>query len=174
VAAIQIANGLHARPIALTRTSAKRKALLAQGAAAVIATAEEDIVNTVNTLTDGSGADLVFDPVGGTTFATLAKATAAGRKLILYGALSPEPTVVPPFDVFARGLTICGFSLTALTRDDARLCALKQFVSQGLDSGALRPVIAHTLPFDRLADAHRLMESGDNVGKIVVTVPAPV
>jgi NADPH:quinone reductase-like Zn-dependent oxidoreductase len=170
LAAIQVANRVGARPIALTRSHAKREALLAQGAAAVIATAEEDLVADVSRLTGGKGADLVFDPVGGAAFSLLTKSTAIGGRVVLYGVLSPEPTVLAPFDVFARDLTIRGFALTALTRSDARLAELKSFVSAGLSDRSLRPVIDRTFPFDQIADAHRFMEAGGQIGKIVVTI----
>lgn len=170
LAAIQIANRLGARPIALTRTWAKARALLDHGASAVISTGEQDIVAEAKRLTEGAGADLVFDPVGGPQFATLAKSTAAGGTLVLYGALDAQPTVVPPFDIFARDLTIRGLSLPALTRDDETLAALKSFVSAGLAEGALRPTIARTFALDQIADAHRFIEAGEQVGKIVVTV----
>ncbi|VEE35519.1 quinone oxidoreductase, NADPH-dependent [Escherichia coli] len=65
LAAIQIANMLGANPIALTRTSEKSEMLLKAGAAAVIATAELDMVAEINRTTDGVGAHIVFDPVGG-------------------------------------------------------------------------------------------------------------
>jgi NADPH:quinone reductase-like Zn-dependent oxidoreductase len=170
LAAIQIAERLGARPIALTRTSAKAQALLAHGAAAVVATAEQDLVAEVRRLTDGAGADLVFDPVGGPAFADLARATRSGGTLVLYGALSPEPTAVPPFDIFARDLTVRGVAVTALARDDATLAEMKAFVLSGLADGSLRPVIARTFPFDAIADAHRFIEAGEQVGKVVVTV----
>jgi NADPH:quinone reductase-like Zn-dependent oxidoreductase len=89
LAAIQIANRLGARPIALTRTSAKAEALLGRGAAAVVAIAEQDTAAEVKRLTDGKGVELVFDPVGGAAFSELARATAQGGTLILYGALRP-------------------------------------------------------------------------------------
>lgn len=170
LAAIQIANRLGAHPVALTRTSSKADELRRLGASAIIATTEQDVVAEVKGLTGGKGAELAFDPVAGPEFATLAKATAAGGTLILYGALETRPTVVPPLDIFARDLTIRGLALTALTRDDARLAALKQFVGQGLTDGAFHPTIARTFPFDQIADAHRFMEAGEQVGKIVVTL----
>jgi NADPH:quinone reductase-like Zn-dependent oxidoreductase len=71
LAAIQIANRLHARPIALTR---KADALRGHGAAEVVATAEQDVVAEVKRLTDDKGAHLVFDPVGGSAFPQLAHA----------------------------------------------------------------------------------------------------
>jgi NADPH:quinone reductase-like Zn-dependent oxidoreductase len=170
LAAIQIANRLGARPVALTRTSAKSADLRRLGAAAVIATTEQDVVAEVKALTGGKGAELVFDPVGGPEFAPLVKATAAGGTLVLYGALDTRPTIVPPFDIFARDLTIRGLAVTALTRDDAKLAALKEFVSAGLADGAFNPTIARTFAFEQIADAHRFMEAGEQVGKIVVTL----
>jgi NADPH:quinone reductase-like Zn-dependent oxidoreductase len=169
LAAIQIANRLGARPIALTRTSAKAQALRDHGASAVIATAEQDVAAEVRRLADG-GANLVFDPVGGPQFATLAKSAAAGATLVLYGALDSQPTVVPPFDIFARDLTIRGLSLPALARDDEKLAALKTFVGAGLAEGALRPTIARTFAFDDIAEAHRFIEAGEHVGKVVITL----
>lgn len=170
LAAIQTANLLGARPLALTRTAAKAHALLAHGAAAVIVMEKQDVVAEVRHLTGGVGADLVFDAVGGPGFATLARSTAAGGTLVMYGALDLNPTVVPPFEVFARDLTIRGVALTALTRDPHKLAALKQFVSDGLAGGKLHPTIARTFAFDDIAAAHRFMEAGEQVGKIVVTV----
>jgi NADPH:quinone reductase-like Zn-dependent oxidoreductase len=170
LAAIQIANRVGARPIALTRTSAKADELRAQGAAAVVATEEQDVVSEIASLTDGNGAELVFDPVGGPTFAKLVEATAKGGLVILYGALSREPTAVPPFAMLARSLTIRGLSFPAYSADDAHLAALKQFVTEGLADGSLSPVIARTFAFDDIVDAHRFMESGSQVGKVVVRV----
>jgi NADPH:quinone reductase-like Zn-dependent oxidoreductase len=120
--------------------------------------------------TDGKGANLVFDPVGGPTFAKLVEATASGGLLILYGALRRDPTVVPPFPIFARNLTIRGLALTAHTADDTQLAALKRFVTEGLGDGSLSPVIARTFPFDEIVEAHRFIEAGSQIGKIVVTV----
>lgn len=170
LAAIQVANRLGARPIALTRTSAKVNDLRRLGAAAVIATTEQDVVAEVKELTGGKGAELVFDPVGGAEFATLARATAAGGMLVLYGALDTRPTVIPNFDIFARDLTVRGVALSAAARDDAKLAALKQFVAEGLADGSFNPTIARTFTFDEIAEAHRFMEAGEQVGKIVVTL----
>jgi NADPH:quinone reductase-like Zn-dependent oxidoreductase len=170
LAAIKVANRLGARSIALTRTSAKVNALLGHGAAAVVATSEQDIVAEIKRLTDGQGANLVFDPVGGSKFPELARATASGGMLILYGALATDPTVVPPFDIFGRNLTIRGLAFPSLMREDDQLAALKRFVVDGLADGTLRPTIARSFVFNQIADAHRFLEAGDQVGKIVVTL----
>jgi NADPH:quinone reductase-like Zn-dependent oxidoreductase len=170
LAAIQTAIRAGARPIALTRTSQKSDELRAHGAAAVLAVEEVDVVQQVKELTGGTGAELVFDPVGGAGFSKLAEATATGGTLILYGALSAEPAVMPPFQVFARDLTIRGFAFPAVVRNDEPLEAVKRFVSEGISSHALVPAIAHTFTLGEIVEAHRFLESGNQVGKAVVSV----
>jgi NADPH:quinone reductase-like Zn-dependent oxidoreductase len=170
LAAVQIARRLGANPIALTRTSHKSPSLLEHGAAAVIATGESDAAAELRRLTRGKGADLVFDPVGGATFAKLVQGTANGGTVILYGAMSPEPTAIPPLDILARDVTIRGLALTSVTKNDAQLAALKEFVSVGVADRTLRPTIARTFPLERIVDAHRFVESGEQIGKIVITV----
>ncbi|MGQ7935329.1 zinc-dependent alcohol dehydrogenase family protein [Paraburkholderia sp. D1E] len=170
LAAIQIANRVGARPVALTRSRAKVNALLSHGAVAAISADEQDVVAEVKRLTKDRGADLVFDPVGGPGFAHLARATANGGMLILYGALATDHTVVPPFEILARDLTIRGLALPTRTRDDTQLTALKRFVDEGIADGTLRPTIARTFAFDDIVSAHRFIEAGEHVGKIVVTL----
>ena len=102
LAAIQIANRVGAVPVALTRGKSKRHALLDAGAAHVIVTDEQDLVKEVLGITDGKGARVVFDPVGGPTFAKLLQATAQLGILFLYGALSPEPTPLHALDVMDK------------------------------------------------------------------------
>jgi NADPH:quinone reductase-like Zn-dependent oxidoreductase len=170
LAAIQIANNIGARPIALTRTSQKSDELRRHGAAAVIATEEMDMVESATELTDGKGADLIFDAVGGPGFVKLLQATATDGLLILYGALHPEPTVLSAFQIFARNLTIRGFALPVISRNDQQLAAMKQFILEGIANGNLSPTIARKFPFDQIQDAHRFLESGSQVGKIVVTI----
>jgi NADPH:quinone reductase-like Zn-dependent oxidoreductase len=170
LASIQIANSVGATPIALTRKDDKRAALAKLGAAHVIATETQDLVAEVKKLTGGKGARVVFDPVGGPTVAKLAAAMSPHGILFLYGALSPEPTPVPLFDVLRKLLTIRGYVLFEITSDKSRLETGKKFVFDGLASGKLKPVIAKTFPLGQIVEAHRYLESNQQVGKIVVTV----
>jgi NADPH:quinone reductase-like Zn-dependent oxidoreductase len=170
LAAIQVAKKVGATPVALTRTSAKAAALLDAGAAHVIATEEQDLAREVAQFTGGKGAELVFDAVGGPNFEKLADAAAVGSILIVYGRFSPDVTPLPIAQTLWKDLTIRGFGLpTTIARDD-KLAAVKQFVNEGLTSGALRPIIAKTFKFDDIVEAHRYLESGAQFGKIVVTV----
>ena len=88
LAAIQIANYAGATPIALTRTSDKKKRLHEAGAAHVIATQEQDMVAEVMRITNGNGARVAFDPVGGRNFPKLISALANQGIVYIYGALS--------------------------------------------------------------------------------------
>jgi NADPH:quinone reductase-like Zn-dependent oxidoreductase len=170
IAAIQIARMIGATPVALTRGSSKRKALLDAGAAHVIATEEQDLVAEAKKLTGGKGARIVFDPVGGPTVAKLTVAMAERGILFLYGALSTEPTPLPLMDVVGKSLTIRGYVLFEITGDPRRLERARKFIVDGLSAGKLKPVVAKTFPLEQIVEAHRYMESNQQVGKIVVTV----
>ena len=170
LAAIQIANKVGAAPIALTRGQSKRQALLDAGAARVITTDEQDLVKEVLGITGGKGARVVFDPVGGPTFAKLAGATAHLGTLFLYGALSTEPTPLPVFDVLGKWLTVRGYVMMEITGDLKRLERGKQFINEGLADGSFKPIIARTFPLEQIVEAHRFLESNQQIGKIVVTV----
>jgi NADPH2:quinone reductase len=171
IAAIQIANSLGATPIAATRTPAKRAALLAAGAAHVIVTDEQDLAAEVMRVTGGKGAQLAFDPVGGPGVDTLAAALGEQGTLIPYGVMTTEPTPYPLLTALAKNLTIRAFTMPFLTGNPVLLERGKQFVLEGIAAGQFKPIIARTFPFADIADAHRYMESNQQVGKIVVTVP---
>jgi NADPH:quinone reductase-like Zn-dependent oxidoreductase len=168
LAAIQTANRIEARPIALTRAGSKAEALIRHGAAHVIVTSEQDVQQEVNRFTDGRGVDLVFDAVGGPAFSNLVSATRNGGLLVLYGALEREATHIPPFDIFGRDLTIRGFALPVMVRDDVRLAELRSWVQSGLQDGTLKPTVANIFTLEQIVDAHRFMESGTQIGKVVV------
>jgi NADPH:quinone reductase-like Zn-dependent oxidoreductase len=170
LASIQIANRVGATPIALTRGNSKKQALLDAGASHVIATDEQDLVGEILGMTGGRGARVVFDPVGGPTVSKLVKAMAPFGILFIYGALSAEPTPVPVLEVLGHSLTIRGYILSEITTDPARMGRGKGFIIEGLADGSLKPIIAKVFPFGEIVEAHRYMESNQQIGKIVVTV----
>jgi NADPH:quinone reductase-like Zn-dependent oxidoreductase len=170
LAAIQITRMSGATAVALTRTAAKRQQLLDAGASHVIVTGEQDLEPEVMKITDGKGARVVFDPVGGPLFSKLIAAMASGGILFVYGALSEEPTILPMLEVTGKLPIIQGYTIWSICSDAARLKTAVEFVTQGLASGALKPAIDRTFPFDQIVDAHRYLEANDQFGKIVVTV----
>lgn len=170
LAAIQIANSAGAVSIATTRTNAKVSALKAAGAAHVIATEEQDLVSEVNAITGGKGARIVFDPVGGAFVDKLAEAMSPGGTLFIYGLLSLAPTPFPLFPALQKGLNVRGYTVFEIVADSARRGQAIAFITNGLETGALKPIIAKTFALDQIVEAHRYLESNAQFGKIVVTV----
>lgn len=170
LAAIQIANMMGATPIALTRKLDIEKQLKDAGAAHVFTSNDPELTNKIRAISGGKGARLVFDPVGGPCAAPLFRAMAFDGIYYQYGALSPADLSVPVMDVLSQHLTLRGYELFEITEVPERLAAAKKFITEGLSSGALTPVIDKVFDFANIADAHRYMEAGNQIGKIVVKV----
>ncbi|WP_326820778.1 zinc-dependent alcohol dehydrogenase family protein [Streptosporangium sp. NBC_01756] len=170
LAAIQTANRVGATPIATTRTGAKKAALLKAGAAEVIVTDEEDVVERVLDLTRGRGAEFVFDAVAGPGVVNLGKVVAPGGTLFIYGGLSGEVTPYPGFELGMPALNMRTYTLHETTTDPERLRRAEAFVSSGLRTGAFQPVVDRTFGLDEIVEAHRYLEASAQVGKIIVTV----
>ena len=170
LAAIQIANYAGATPIALTRTSDKKKRLHEAGAAHVIATQEQDMVAEVMRITNGNGARVAFDPVGGRDFPKLISALANQGIVYIYGALSEGDTSIPVLEMIPKMPTIKGYNISLVTGDEARRKVAVEYIVKGLASGALKPVIDRTFKFDDMVEVHRYLENSGQFGKIVVTL----
>ncbi len=168
LAAIQLANWAGATPIAATRRSDKRQALLDHGAKHVIATEETDLVAEVMKITDGKGARIVFDPVGGPYVQTLAEAMAVDGTLFIYGGLSGQPTMHPHWPAAFKNLSIRGWVASTIWNYPDRLARAKALILRGLADGHLKPVIAKTFALEEIVAAHRYLESNQQMGKIVV------
>jgi len=170
LAAIQIVKAIGATAIATTRGPAKKQTLLDAGADHVIVSDEENLALRTREITGKKGARLIFDPVAGPFLEKLAKAAAPGGIIFVYGSLAMAPTPFPLADALSKGLSIRGYTLFEISGHPEKLAQGKAFVYEGLRSGAFTPIIARTFTLDEIADAHRYMESNQQVGKIVVTV----
>ena len=170
LAAIQLANWAGAEPIAATRTGAKSAALKAQGAKYVIATQEANLVAEVQRVTAGRGARIIFDPVGGPEVDTLAQAAAEEGIIIIYGGLSGQPTPYPHWPAALKGLSLRGWVASSIWNKPDRFARYRDLILHGLAEGRLKPVIAKTFPLRDIVEAHRYLESNQQIGKIVVTV----
>jgi len=111
---------------------------------------------------------MVFDPVGGPLLEQLAQVSASGGIIIEYGALDSQPTPYPLFTALAKGLTIRGYTLFELTQDKDRLAQAKTALLPLFESKQLVPVIDKVFAFGDIREAHRYMESNQQMGKIIV------
>ena len=171
LAAIQMVNDIGAVPIATTRGSAKREELIGLGAKHVIATDEEDLAARVNEITEGKGARVIFDPVGGPFVETLAAAAAQGGIIFEYGWLSLQPTPFPLLPAMGKALSFRGYTLWEITRRSELLDVATEYVYDRLADGRFVPKIAKTFPFAQVVEAYTYLESNQQVGKVVITVP---
>ena len=171
LAAIQIVRDAGATAIAVTRTSAKRAELLALGAHAVVVSEEEDYAARIKEISGGAGARLTFDPVAGPFVETLAAGAAQGGIIFEYGVLSMQPTPFPTLLALGNALSIRGYSLMEITLNPAVAESAKKYVFDRLADGRFVPKIARTFPLEQTVAAYRYLESNQQVGKVVITVP---
>ncbi|MEG2976287.1 MAG: zinc-dependent alcohol dehydrogenase family protein [Comamonas sp.] len=171
LAAIQIALSVGAIPIATTLDMAKKDAVLALGAAHVIATRDEDLGEALHRIVGPDGLQRAFDAVGGPQVETIAAAMAPGGIIVSHGMLDPAATPFPLRLALRKSLTMRGYVFTEIVGNADKLEAAKRFILQGLSSGSLRPVVDKIFAFDDLVEAHRYLESNQQIGKIVVSVP---
>lgn len=170
LAAIQLCNLIGAVPIAMTRTSDKKQILLDVGAKHIVVSQDDDVITTVDKITEGKGVRVVFDPVAGPMLETLAAVTAQHGIIFQYGALSSEPTPFPLFSVLGKGISIRGYTLFEFTSNPQALATARSDIYSWLENAELKPIIAKTFKLDDIAKAHQYMESNSQFGKIIVTV----
>jgi len=169
--AIQLAKLKGARVITTVSSEKKAGFVKALGADEAIIYTQNDFSDAVDNLTDGKGADLVFDTVGAEVFKKSITATAHfGRLVTLL-----DPGELSLAEARMRNLLI-GFELmlTPMLRDlpearDKHVEMLKQ-CAQWIDKGLLKTHISKQLPLAEAAIAHELMGTGHSIGKIVLTL----
>ena len=113
---------------------------------------------------------MIFDPKAGRGIELLAQATAVGGTIFEYGALAPEPTPFPLFTALSKGPSIRGYTLREVLSDPKLRPMAKQYVFDRVKAGNFKPRIDRVFPFAEIVEAHRYMESNEQIGKIVVTV----
>jgi putative PIG3 family NAD(P)H quinone oxidoreductase len=171
-AGIMVAHAMGARVFTTARTDEKCAVCRDIGAERAIRYTEEDFVEVVKEATDGRGVDLIIDIVGGDyTVRNLAALAMEGRlvQVAVQGGAKPE---VPLFVIMQKRLTLTGSTLRPRTVEEkgAIADALRENIWPRFDSGEIKPLVHATVPLAQAADAHRLMESSEHIGKIVLTI----
>lgn len=153
-------------------SDAKARAALDLGAAHAINYRTEDFVERVADITGGKGVSVVLDMVGGDYVPRNIKCLAEDGRHVSIAVQGGASATVPLWDIMRRRLTLTGSTLRARDAAFKEMVAdeLSRTVWPHIEAGRLRPVIDKTFPLDQAADAHRRMEAGDRVGKIVLTV----
>ena len=170
LAAIEMANAAGAISIATTTSANKVNRLKAHGAAHVIDVKAEDYVARIKEITDGRGVDMVFDAVGGPGMNAHMRAAAPGASIILYGLLDTRPLDCFPAVMMAKNISLVGYTIRAVQQDKEALAQGVREITQGIDSGRLKPVIDRRFPMSDTRGAFEYMASNLQFGKIVINV----
>ena len=173
VTAIQLAHEFGARVYATAGSEEKCAACRKLGADAAINYRTQDFVAEIKTLTGGKGVDVILDMVAGPYIARDIRCLGMDGRLVLIAFL--QGSKVQEFDfvqVMVRRLTITGSTMRPRTtaQKGAIAADLRAKVWPVLDAGRCAPVIHATFPLAQAAEAHRLMESSQHIGKIMLTV----
>jgi NADPH:quinone reductase len=168
--AIQLARVFGARVLTTAGSAEKCAACERLGAERAINYRETDFVAAVRDATGGRGVDIVLDIVGGDYLTRNIEILAVEGRLVqigLQGGSSAQLNLAP---LLQKRLTITASTLRArsVPEKGALAAAVKANVWPLLESGAVKPVIHATFPLRSAADSHRLLESGQHIGKIVL------
>jgi NADPH2:quinone reductase len=169
--AIQLAVARGARVLVTAGTDEKCRACERLGAERAINYRTEDFVDVVTTVTLGRGVDMILDIVGGDYVPRDLLALAVEGRLVVIGFMGGDTATIDFKRILGRRLTITGSTLRPRSVEEKGkiAAALRAEVWPLLEAGKIRPQIYRTFPLEEAAAAHRLMESSEHIGKIVLT-----
>jgi putative PIG3 family NAD(P)H quinone oxidoreductase len=170
--AIQLARARSSRVFATAGSAAKCAACERLGAERAFNYRETDFVAATREATGGRGVDVVLDMVGGDYLSRNLDVLAMDGRLVQIAVLGGAKGTLNLIAMMQRRLTVTGSTLRArpVAEKGAIAAQLRLNVWPLLDAGTVRPEIHETFPLSRAADAHRMMESGAHIGKLVLVV----
>jgi putative PIG3 family NAD(P)H quinone oxidoreductase len=168
--AIQMARAFGARVFATAGSDDKCAACERLGAERAINYKTDDFAAALNALTNGRGIDVILDMVGAPYFARNVDLLAIEGRLLQIAVLHGAKAEINLIRVLRQRLTITGSVLRARSVEEKGAIAgtLEQRVWPLVEQGKVAPIIFATVPLTEAAEAHRLMESGSHIGKIVL------
>lgn len=172
--AIQLAHALGARVVATAGSPEKLEVCRSLGADLAVNYREEDFVESLMKFTDGRGADVILDNIGASYLDRNIDALATEGRLAIIGLQGGVKAELNIGKLMAKQGAVLGTLLRPRpVAAKAAICAaVVEHVWPLVEEGTVRPVVHTSLPLDRVAEAHRLMEDSAHIGKIVLTTTA--
>lgn len=169
--AIQMIKHAGAQVYVTAGTPEKCEACLELGADAAINYRDSDFVAEVAALTDERGVDLILDMIGGDYFPRNLDCLAVEGRLVQIALQHGPKSEVNLLRIMLKRLTVTGSTLRprSVAEKSAIAASLREKIWPQLESGRLKPVIHARFPLERADEAHRLMDSHEHIGKIVLT-----
>ena len=171
LAAVQIGAAMGARVIAAVSRSEKADIAIESGADRVIDYSTNDLRDEVKRMTNGRGADVIYDPVGGDLFSTATRCIAWNGRILVVGFASGEIPNFPVNLALLKGSSIVGVFYGRFAReqpDDA--AANRRELLQLYSAGKLVPHVSRTFPLENAAQAMNALKNRTATGKVVVIV----
>lgn len=171
--AIQLAKAFGAKVIVTVGSQDKAEACLKLGADRAINYKSEDFVAEVKAATDGAGANVILDMVGGDYIDRNYDAAAVEGRIVQIAFLAGAPKASANFaKLMVKRLHHTGSTLRPRSNADkaAMVAAIEAKVMPLLREGRVKPLMDSTFPLEKAADAHRRMETSAHIGKIVLVV----
>ncbi len=170
--AIQLARAFEARVFTTVGGPEKQRVCEELGAERAIDYRNEDFVQVVKALTDDRGVDLILDMVGGDYVQRNLEVLALEGRLVQIAFLRGAKVALSLAPLMHKRLTVTGSALRprSVAQKTIIAHALRERVWPLLEEGTVKPVIHETFPLKQAEQAHRLMESGMHIGKIVLEV----
>lgn len=171
--AIQIAKALGVKVFATAGSAEKCAACEQLGALKAINYREQDFVAVIKQLTASQGVDVILDMVGGDYVQRNLSAAAIEGRIVNIAYLQGSKVEMELMPIMLKRLTLTGSTLRAQSATVKQQIAAELFTKVWplLTDKKIEPVIFATFPLSEVADAHRLMEGGRHIGKIVLVNP---
>jgi NADPH:quinone reductase-like Zn-dependent oxidoreductase len=184
IAATQLARLRRATVIG-TASAFKHDALRSFGVDHAIDYRHANVAEEIKKVTHGRGVDVILDPIGGRSFTASYRMLAPLGRLIIFGLSAAAPgerrsiwhafqawMSTPrfnPLSLINRNRGVFGLHIGHLWDERRQLAPLMEMLISELRAERLKPVVARTFPLERAADAHRFIQSRQNIGKVVLT-----
>jgi NADPH:quinone reductase len=129
-----------------------------------------DYEEVVKNLTHGEGVDAVFEMLGGEHTAKSLRCLRDFGRVIQYGTATGRAPQLDVRALYAKSASVQGLWLTYLSQKREIMEAAWQRLSTWIAQGKLTPQIGHVFPLERAVEAYKLLEEGQNYGKVVVKI----
>ncbi len=169
--AVEIGKRLGATVIATAGGAEKLQIAADAGADHLIDSRTGDVRETVKALTDGRGADVVYDPVGGALFDASLRCTAPGGRILLVGFASGDVPQIPANILMVKNIDAIGFYWGAhrVFAPEMMTASFEELLTW-LGEGSLKPHVSGTYPLDEAPKALQDLKARRTTGKVVLTV----
>jgi len=167
-AAVQLGKAMGARVIGVVGGPVKAAVARKLGADVVVDRHETDFVDVVKSETNGRGADVIYDPVGGKTYQLSTKCIAFEGRILVIGFAGGEIQTAALNHALVKNYSIVGLHWGLYRRyDPAAVLECHNYLTELATQGAVRPVVSERLTLDQMADGVQRLADGATVGRIV-------